>query len=184
MGISTLYRRFFWNAAVEQHCDAFDICLAVSCLSEAPSIGGLHPRLLVQLARVGPTPSDYDFKFIGSGQLINFKLINDKFGHDVGDGVLTGLVSLIKSRIRNTDALARWGGEEFVLICQNTTLEIARILVEKHRVGIAEHPLCGQPITRCFGVSQLKSSDVASAFKEADVALYQANAMGRNQVWG
>jgi len=63
----------------------------------------------------------------------HFKTINDQFGHQVGDTVLKTLVKIVKDRIRRIDILARWGGEEFVLLLPNTTLENAKGLAEELR---------------------------------------------------
>ena len=114
----------------------------------------------------------------------HFKEINDQYGHDVGDEVLIKLVNCIKSHIRSSDSLVRWGGEEFVLICPKTPIQVAMNIAEKHRSTIANMPFIEQAITCSFGVSELKSSDIAACFKEADIALYQAKAQGRNCVVG
>ena len=114
----------------------------------------------------------------------HFKPINDNFGHDIGDKILVNIVNIIKKNARKMDYLARWGGEEFVLICPGTTKDIAIKIAEKHRAIIAASPMVEQAIicTCSFGVSELSSNDITQCFKQADIALYQAKALGRNQV--
>lgn len=118
--------------------------------------------------------------------LDHFKRINDERGHDVGDRVLRTLGEILKSGIRNTDAVGRWGGEEFVLVCPGTNLANAADLAEKlrHRIKdtnfIPEDPL---PITASFGVATASEGPgFEDAFRRADQALYQAKERGRNCV--
>ncbi|WP_049723698.1 GGDEF domain-containing protein [Gilvimarinus polysaccharolyticus] len=113
-----------------------------------------------------------------------FKSINDQYGHGVGDNILAGISALVKEHIRSTDLFARWGGEEFVLVCRNTRINYARYIADKLRVLIAEHKFDGGlTVTASFGVSTLSGSQsVEQLFKAADDALYQAKDAGRNCV--
>jgi len=111
-----------------------------------------------------------------------FKNINDQYGHDTGDEVLKNIVKLIQQHIRKNDCFARWGGEEFILICPNTSIDMAIKLAEKHRLCITNNEIIMPKITCSFGVSELSSTDITNWFKKADVCLYQAKAQGRNQV--
>ncbi|MDF2178798.1 GGDEF domain-containing protein [Aliiglaciecola sp. CAU 1673] len=112
----------------------------------------------------------------------HFKQLNDSYGHDVGDKALMELVRLIQLHTRDGDFLARWGGEEFALICLNTNIASALKLAEKIRSTIMQTPLAGHYLTCSIGVCELKSADIQQWFKLADQALYQAKAQGRNQV--
>lgn len=115
--------------------------------------------------------------------LDNFKAINDRFGHDEGDRVLVNLAQLVQSHIRDTDELVRWGGEEFAVICRNTSLEGAVNLANHLREKITDSPLSERcRITASFGVAQMTVPSIEPWFKAADQALYQAKANGRNQV--
>jgi diguanylate cyclase (GGDEF)-like protein len=118
--------------------------------------------------------------------LDHFKRINDERGHHVGDRVLRTMGEILSSCTRNTDAVGRWGGEEFVLICPGASLSNAADLAEKlrHKIMdtnfIPEDPL---PITASLGVAA--SADGLSfedAFRQADQALYLAKNRGRNCV--
>ena len=114
----------------------------------------------------------------------HFKSINDNFGHAVGDIVLSELATLVQGNIRSTDRFARWGGEEFVLICRDTTLDIAVKIAEKLRDRIAGAELVdGVSVTASFGVANITNkSSIEELFKYADDALYKAKNNGRNKV--
>lgn len=115
----------------------------------------------------------------------HFKKINDTYGHDAGDEVLKSVANVLTSSIRETDFLARWGGEEFVLLYPNTTQLGALAAAEILRQKIALTPTpWGSPITASFGVATLVSSDLDTLFKAADEALYRAKNNGRNCVMG
>ena len=116
-----------------------------------------------------------------------FKKVNDTYGHAFGDCVLKHLTECIKQCTRTTDAMFRYGGEEFNLLLNNTDMTGAQELAERIRQNIEQTPcLCdGQSIniTISTGISILTKNDTqASFFKRADDALYQAKSAGRNQV--
>ncbi|MBU3015686.1 ammonium transporter [Poseidonibacter lekithochrous] len=116
----------------------------------------------------------------------NFKHVNDSFGHDVGDEVLKHLAKIISKNIRKSDVIARWGGEEFVLLVKSSELEIVQIIAEKLRVDIEKEKFpVVEKITASFGVSSFKNKDQTfeDVFKHADDALYQAKENGRNKVF-
>ena len=114
----------------------------------------------------------------------HFKHFNDTFGHLVGDKVLQKLAETIAGRIRNTDIFARWGGEEFVLLLPETSLQDALKLCENLRKFVAAIECTeADSITASFGVTELLADDtVQTAFKRADDALYAAKKAGRNRV--
>lgn len=116
-----------------------------------------------------------------------FKRINDSFGHKAGDRVLQLVAREMKSRLRSTDFIARFGGEEFVLLLPETALDDARDVVDQFRGHVGQLPFHfgGQPVTITFsaGVSEFREGDTEDAvFDRADRALYQAKDAGRNQV--
>lgn len=113
----------------------------------------------------------------------HFKPINDQFGHDIGDEVLVEFVKLISENCRSTDFLARWGGEEFLLICPNTALNEAYELAQCLRAMIEEHHWVKEiKLTSSFGVAQKTKEAIAQTINRADQALYAAKARGRNKV--
>ncbi|MEA2100354.1 MAG: diguanylate cyclase, partial [Campylobacterota bacterium] len=114
----------------------------------------------------------------------HFKSINDNFGHLEGDNALKEIAKLIKSHIRSTDTLARWGGEEFVVIMPQTSLKQIQTVAEIFRKVISETTfnLIGK-ITCSFGVSEFKKDDNAqSVILRADKAMYMAKENGRDRV--
>jgi Amt family ammonium transporter len=115
-----------------------------------------------------------------------FKLVNDTYGHDVGDKVLKHLSQVVSKKIREKDVFARWGGEEFLLLINTSQLEIAENIAEKLRKDIQKEkfPVVGK-ITASFGVSNFKTEEQTfqEVFKNADNALYQAKENGRNKVF-
>jgi diguanylate cyclase (GGDEF)-like protein/hemerythrin-like metal-binding protein len=114
----------------------------------------------------------------------HFKNINDTYGHPVGDEVLSALSSTINKNIRNTDSVARWGGEEFIVLASDTNIVNALILAEKLRTSIEGHHFSKvKKVTVSIGVSEYNGiEDFSSWFNRADGALYWAKAKGRNQV--
>ncbi|MDQ7732676.1 diguanylate cyclase [Halomonas sp. SpR1] len=113
-----------------------------------------------------------------------FKQINDNYGHDVGDQVLVELADLLKRNLRKADCCARWGGEEFMLLAPETSLEQAVRLAEKVRGAIksTDFPVEGW-VTASFGVVEVLSNEsVKSVMKRVDNALYLAKEEGRDQV--
>ncbi|MDS1029303.1 PAS domain S-box protein [Bacillota bacterium LX-D] len=113
-----------------------------------------------------------------------FKSINDRFGHNVGDLVLKSIAELIKNRIRKIDTLARWGGEEFVILLPDTTVKSAARLAEKLRESLSQMDIPGvDHVTASFGVAGYCPGDMVDTLvNKADNMMYEAKAAGRNCV--
>jgi diguanylate cyclase (GGDEF)-like protein len=119
--------------------------------------------------------------------LDDFKDINDRFGHSVGDDVLCAVAGVLLSGVRELDVSARLGGEEFAVLLPETNVEGAAILAERLRRQVAELQLAGPagllPVTASFGVAAGPSARSADALLEvADKALYRAKRDGKNRV--
>jgi diguanylate cyclase (GGDEF)-like protein len=114
----------------------------------------------------------------------HFKQVNDRHGHDVGDLVLSNLSNIVQQHTRAQDLFARWGGEEFVLVCRDTDLDSACTIADKLRELIANQTLHQNIlVTASFGVATLKTNEnLEQLFKAADTALYKAKSAGRNRV--
>ena len=114
----------------------------------------------------------------------DFKLINDNFGHIVGDEVLKKLCNLISKNIRQTDIFGRWGGEEFIVILSNTTTNKAFILADDLRKLVYENDFClNKPISISIGITQYCENDSAEdIIKRADKAMYYVKKRGKNSV--
>lgn len=114
----------------------------------------------------------------------HFKLVNDTYGHQAGDQVLIELVGVLNENVRGQDILGRWGGEEFLIILPDTSLEDATGLAERLRQAVARNLFssAGQ-VTISIGVSAFKAdSSPETIVSRADTALYQAKKFGRNRV--
>lgn len=113
----------------------------------------------------------------------HFKKVNDSYGHDVGDAILVAVSQLLKSSVRSSDLLARWGGEELILVCPGTDLAQAEAMAESLRKKLAgEEVHAGIHVTASFGVATLTDGNLDELFKRADDALYEAKHQGRNKV--
>jgi diguanylate cyclase (GGDEF)-like protein len=114
----------------------------------------------------------------------NFKAVNDTHGHQIGDKVLVQLARFVPSLLRNTDQLARWGGEEFVILTPGSDGEMAYQTAEKLRNAIEQVTFEKIGTVRCsFGVAQYVDGDTAETLiSRADDALYRAKLNGRNRV--
>ncbi len=114
----------------------------------------------------------------------HFKKVNDRYGHQVGDQVLIELTRLVSQVIRITDLLARWGGEEFVVIMSHCNESDAMQLAEKIRqVVAAHHFMQAGAVTISLGVAEFNGSETLNNwFKRVDQALFQAKTDGRNRV--
>jgi diguanylate cyclase (GGDEF)-like protein/hemerythrin-like metal-binding protein len=114
----------------------------------------------------------------------HFKKLNDEFGHPAGDQVLARTAALLSSCVRDSDVVARWGGEEFVVIAPTTPEAGAASLAEKLRSFMeATHLGPKEALTASFGVAELRPDDTAETLlQRVDGALYQAKQSGRNQV--
>ncbi|GAC38470.1 hypothetical protein GPSY_2859 [Paraglaciecola psychrophila 170] len=116
----------------------------------------------------------------------NFKDINDIYGHDVGDHVLLIGADLIKSGMREQDKLARWGGEEFLILLPNTDLQGALAIANKLKDAISADPIghpVGVNVWVTGGVALINHNDTfETLFKRADDALYQGKQNGKNQI--
>ncbi len=118
----------------------------------------------------------------------HFKNINDGFGHLVGDRILQQVVRRLRFMIRQVDLLARWGGDEFVILLPETNLQgaqcLAERLCEQTRVTPFQANDMTVPVTVSIGVTTLSESDrdVSAILHRADMALYAAKQSGRNRV--
>jgi diguanylate cyclase (GGDEF)-like protein len=120
----------------------------------------------------------------------HFKQNNDTHGHLQGDDLLRSLADLLKRGVRDTDIVARWGGEEFVIVCPLCPAEKAHELAERLCRMVAEHPFEGrdtQPgacVSVSVGVAAMTSrtEDPPALVRAADAAVYEVKRAGRNGV--
>ncbi len=117
----------------------------------------------------------------------HFKRVNDTHGHDAGDAVLVHVARLLAANCREADLLARWGGEEFLLVLAGSDAEASRTLAERVRRLVADSPVAvGEvrlPVTLSFGVTVAQPHEgLDEAIARADRALYASKTAGRDRV--
>lgn len=118
----------------------------------------------------------------------DYKTINDKYGHDVGDAVMLHLANMLPAEVRIFDLIARFGGDEFIIMLVNTQEEQAYEAAERIRNAVAQKPITYDAwkfnIYVSLGIATFKTEDedLKSVLKRADIALYYAKRHGRNRV--
>lgn len=116
----------------------------------------------------------------------HFKHVNDRFGHQTGDAILTQVAQAMRSQVRPTDLLARTGGEEFVVLVHDEPAATLLLLAERLRLVVAQsvHTPDGEPVHISLGVAHCQTTDAQAenVLSRADAALYRAKQQGRNRV--
>ena len=114
----------------------------------------------------------------------HFKRINDTYGHQAGDVVLVAIAMRCSQVLRKNDCLARWGGEEFLVVLRHVVEEVIERIAEELRLAIASEEI--EPagsVTASFGVSVIKPTDtIENLLRRVDTAMYAAKTSGRNRV--
>lgn len=156
-------------------------------LAVTDNLTGLYNRTKLDEVLNSELDRSKRFNYCFSFMLIDidhFKIVNDTYGHQVGDDFLIEFATLINNNSRSTDNFFRWGGEEFVMICPEVDKENILIHAEKLRQKVESHKF--QSIgnkTVSIGVTLSRSDDsIDSLVKRADEALYMAKNSGRNQI--
>jgi diguanylate cyclase (GGDEF)-like protein len=122
------------------------------------------------------------------GDLDHFKLINDSYGHLAGDFVLKEVARKLTEAVRPYDAVGRYGGEEFIIVCPSCDEECSQGIAERLRDLVSSEPLTSSEgsfaVTMSFGVASVHGGGhtTDSITKAADMALYRAKGLGRNRV--
>jgi diguanylate cyclase (GGDEF)-like protein len=117
----------------------------------------------------------------------HFKKVNDRFGHASGDKALLHITDVLKKNVRGQDSIARWGGEEFIILLPYTDISDASVVAEKIRAAVENAPLMLNNITiHCtitLGIASIKDFDsFEDCVSHADMMLYKGKESGRNRV--
>ena len=169
-----LFRMTLLLQSNQRKADRLERLVREDPLTGAANRRGLEERLDLEVARARRTGTPLMVAFL---DLDYFKHYNDHHGHAAGDALLREAVARWWSELRNTDLLARVGGEEFVVVLADTPREDAQGVVERLRAVVPEGQTCSA------GLASMQTGDEADALlARADAALYDAKAQGRNQL--
>jgi len=152
-----------------------------------PLTGIYNRRFFMELASNSLIRSERSKEncFIIMFDLDKFKLINDTYGHHIGDKVLIETTSRIKKTVRPYDFFARYGGEEFIILLVNSQVSEIYNIVERLRMTIGDYKYkiddLELQITASFGVAATSEYNLDLGIKRADEALYEAKETGRNK---
>ncbi len=158
----------------------------LEALSLRDKLTGLYNRnkfdelMILKIEEFNRYQVDFSIIMIDSD---NFKCINDDYGHDVGDKTLAHIAKILKDNVRITDIVARWGGEEFIIVCEHTNRKKSYIVAENIRKIIEKENFkeIGKQ-TISLGLTQFTNEDsIDSIFKRVDKALYKAKKEGKNK---
>lgn len=153
---------------------------------EDPLTGLLNRRAFLELARHEQARARRDGASLSvvAVDIDNFKIVNDRHGHQVGDTVLAEVASRLRTSVREVDVVCRWGGEEFMLLLPGNDSSGAFVAVERLRESMASRPVdtAAGPVsvTATFGIAVV-GMDLDRAMNAADQALYAGKRGGRNR---
>jgi len=150
-----------------------------------------RPTLLAQLFSEVERAARYSRPLaVAFIDLDHFKAVNDTYGHEVGDNVLRGVAGVFRENIRGTDFVGRYGGEEFVLVLPETTLDDAAAVAEKLRLLVLRQRVTAGPseeiaVSVSIGIAGGQGAHVRvdQLLRDADAAMYSAKSLGRNQTY-
>lgn len=169
------------NSELENKIEEVEYLSFTDPLTNIPNRRMFEESLKKEIARVNRYKHSLSLVIV---DIDFFKLVNDKYGHKIGDKVLNKLAFYIKEKIRENDLVARWGGEEFALIFPDTNLQNAKIASEKLKKFINQIEFEKDLFLTCsFGVAEYKINEsMEEFFVRADEKLYKAKELGRDRV--
>jgi len=175
------------NRLAEAHAQLALKNKALERLSITDNLTGLFNRLHIEDVLENVLYSSRRYGHPSSIIMIDidhFKQVNDTWGHLVGDEVLVQVSDIFRRSMRKSDVPGRWGGEEFLIVCQDTDEDNSYLMAEKicHQVANAEFP-SAKAITISAGVAGFREGDDrVKIIQRSDSALYRAKELGRNRV--
>lgn len=158
-------------------------------LSMLDPLTGLYNRRGLQNKIDNLLALDDSARFVLLLDIDHFKAYNDHYGHMMGDQALIRVSAALRDAVRSRDIVARFGGEEFMILLNNTDLEHARITAERIRQKVYDLKIphmfnesVATNVTISIGIAPLTDNDIDSALSRADKALYEAKHLGRNNI--
>jgi len=169
---------------IQQHSKKLETLAFYDTLTQIYNRRYFETRLLNEIENTKRYASDLSIIFI---DIDNFKQVNDTKGHDTGDEILKIISKIFKENIRKTDIIARWGGEEFVILLPNTNAKEAVVIAEKLKHSLENNieikTILSYALNASFGVTEnKKSDDIDTIIKRADNAMYISKKNGKNRV--
>ena len=167
------------------HCDNDRLAelAALDTLTALPNRRALDQELERQCAAAQRSMREFSVLML---DIDHFKAVNDTYGHGVGDALLRAIARRLAVRVRSTDTLGRWGGEEFMVVLPDTDGEGAARVAEDLRALLASRPLdtasAAVRITASIGVATSTGETAGELIERCDRALYDAKASGRDAV--
>ena len=113
----------------------------------------------------------------------NFKAVNDKYGHEIGDRVLEMVAYELQSSVREADIVGRWGGDEFIIILRNTEIEKAKNVAIRILENIRNIKINSLKLTVSLGLAQYEGESLKDLISKADQALYKAKEKGKDRIY-
>ncbi len=177
---STLMFCFAFSYRMRQQKEELNNLATHDALTGVANRRALEETLLSIIERISRYPNQRASLLMID--LDKFKSINDEHGHATGDQLLVNFANTVSQRLRASDGIYRYGGEEFVVIAENTSLDEAGILAETLRQAVQENMLLEEiELTISIGVAEYNPGESSYRWLErADMALYRAKETGRN----
>ena len=172
------------NALISAQAECLESMARTDPLTQLTNRRGFFEQVEHELARCARGGKAFSLILC---DIDHFKQVNDNYGHDGGDAVLVKTAELLRESLREQDIPARWGGEEFMLLLPETSLDTAVQVGERIRRQIAAQTIVHQEytltVTMSFGLSVYSpENNLDACIKQADEALYRAKENGRNRV--
>jgi two-component system, cell cycle response regulator len=167
-----------------RHADALAELSETDALTRLLNARGFARRIRAEIKRSKRYREPLSLLFL---DLDGLKHINDRHGHRAGSEALRQVAEVIRAELRESDAGARWGGDEFTILAPNTDVAAAALFAERIRVRIAEH-VGDWPLTASIGIASVDNregaepADPAALMRSADDAMYEAKRRGKNTV--
>ncbi|MDN5115127.1 sensor domain-containing diguanylate cyclase [Aliarcobacter butzleri] len=169
---------------IKNYSKKIEYLLAYDTLTNIPNRRDFEERFKNQVLLKRRKEAEISVIFL---DVDNFKRINDELGHQKGDLVLKRVANILSSGIRETDLLARWGGEEFIIALIDSSLENSKIVCENLRKAIEEDielmGICSFNVTASFGLTMVKQLETKeSVLIRVDEAMYKSKNNGKNKI--
>jgi diguanylate cyclase (GGDEF)-like protein len=169
--------------ALTEALDRIEVLATRDELTGLPNRRDMLAQLAVQQQRARRSGKPFCLCMV---DIDHFKRINDVHGHSVGDGVLTSFAGTARASLRDTDLIARWGGEEFLVMLPDTERDVAQSAIDRMHKAIASSSTSGGkpkvPVTFSAGLVSCEPNEpIGAAIERADLALYRAKSEGRDR---